>query len=256
MTVALASRELGGAGAPALVVLHGLLGSSRNWQSAGAALAARGPRVVALDLRNHGESPWAEACGHAEMARDVAAWIERSALAPVHLLGHSLGGKVAMRLAVERPDLVGRLTVVDIAPRDYPGRLRVEFAAMRALDLGAIASRRDADVALTALIPDWAQRQFLLTNLGQDASGAWVWKVNFSALESALPLMLANPLAHGQCFAGPARLIRGGKSDYVRDEDLPAFEGHFPRGDVVTLPDSGHNPHFDARSGFVDAVLA
>lgn len=255
MTVALASRELGGAGAPALVVLHGLLGSSRNWQSAGAALAARGPRVVALDLRNHGESPWSDACGHAEMAGDVAAWIERSRLAPVHLLGHSLGGKVAMRLAAERPDLVARLTVVDIAPRDYPGRLRVEFQAMRALDLAAIASRRDADNALTALIPDWAQRQFLLTNLGQDAAGAWVWKVNFPALEAALPAMLANPLAPGQRFTGPARLIRGGRSDYVRDEDLPAFRERFPSGDVVTLAESGHNPHFDARSGFVDAVL-
>jgi len=256
VTVALASRELGGAGAPALIVLHGLLGSSRNWQSAGSALAARGPRVVALDLRNHGESPWADASGHAEMARDVAAWIERSGLAPVHLLGHSLGGKVAMRLAAERPDLVGRLTVVDIAPRDYPGRLRVEFAAMRALDLASVTSRRQADNALAELVPDWAQRQFLLTNLGQDAAGTWVWKVNFKALEAALPQMLANPLGPGQGFAGPARLIRGGKSDYVRDEDLPEFHARFPQGDVVTLPESGHNPHFDARSGFVDAVLS
>lgn len=255
MTVDLASRELGGATSPAIVVLHGLLGSSRNWQSAGAAMAARGPRVVALDLRNHGESPWADACGHAEMAGDVAAWITRAGLGPVHLLGHSLGGKVAMRLATDRPDLVARLTVVDIAPRDYPGRLRVEFEAMRSLDLARLGGRREADAALTPLIPDWAQRQFLLTNLGQDARGAWVWKVNFRALEAALPLMLANPLAPGQAYAGPARLIRGGKSDYVRDEDLPAFRTRFPAGDVVTLPDSGHNPHFDARSGFVDAVL-
>lgn len=255
MTVPLASRELGGAGSPALIVLHGLLGSSRNWQSAGSALAARGPRVIALDLRNHGESPWADACGHAEMAGDVAAWIERSGLAPVHLLGHSLGGKVAMRLAAERPELVARLTVVDIAPREYPGRLRLEFEAMRALDLAAIRSRRDADLALTALVPDWAQRQFVLTNLGQDAAGAWVWKVNLPALESALPQMLGNPLAPGQVYAGPARLIRGGKSDYVRDEDLPLFLERFPAGDVVTLAESGHNPHFDARSGFVDAVL-
>jgi len=255
VTVDLASRELGGASSPAIVVLHGLLGSSRNWQSAGAAMAARGPRVIALDLRNHGESPWADACGHAAMAGDVAAWITREGLGPVHLLGHSLGGKVAMRLAADRPDLVARLTVVDIAPRDYPGRLRVEFEAMRSLDLARLGGRREADAALTPLIPDWAQRQFLLTNLGQDARGAWVWKVNFRALEAALPLMLANPLAPGQTYAGPARLIRGGKSDYVRDEDLPAFRARFPAGDVVTLPDSGHNPHFDARSGFVDAVL-
>lgn len=255
MTVSLVSRELGGTGTPAIVVLHGLLGSSRNWQSAGTALAARGSRVIALDLRNHGESPWAETCGPAEMAADVAAWLERSGLCPVHLLGHSLGGKVAMRLAAERPELVARLTVVDIAPRDYPGRLRLEFEAMRALDLGSIRSRRDADTALTTLVSDWAQRQFILTNLGQDAAGAWIWKVNFTALEAALPLMLSNPLAPGQRYTGPTRLIRGGKSDYVRDDDLPAFLDRFPAGDVITLAESGHNPHFDARSGFVDAVL-
>lgn len=256
MTVDLASRELGGAGSPALVVLHGLLGSSRNWQSAGAALAARGPRVVALDLRNHGESPWADDCGFAAMAADVASWLGRAGLGPVHLLGHSLGGKVAMRLAAERPGLVARLTVVDIAPRAYPGRLRVEFEAMRRLDLAALRSRREADASLAALLPDWALRQFVLTNLGQDGAGRWAWKVNLAALERALPELTADPLLPGQGFPGPARLVRGGRSDYVTDADLAGFAARFPASDAVTLPGSGHNPHFDSRSGFVDAVLA
>lgn len=254
MSLRLASRELGGEGPP-LVVLHGLLGSSRNWQSAGAALAARGPRVVALDLRNHGESPWDDECGFGAMAEDVRDWLAGAGLDSVHLVGHSLGGKVAMRLAAEDPGRVARLTVVDIAPRDYPGRLRVEFEAMRRLDLAALTSRRDADEALSDLVPDWALRQFILTNLGQDAAGRWTWKVNRAALERALPVLTADSLLPGQGYGGPCRVIRGGKSDYVRDEDLPAFAARFPRLDVVTLPESGHNPHFDARSGFVDAVL-
>jgi esterase len=256
VTVALASRDLGGAGEPALVVLHGLLGSSRNWQSAGAALAARGPRVLALDLRNHGESPWDEDCGFGAMADDVRAWLRASGLGPAHLVGHSLGGKVAMRLAAEEPGLVARLTVVDIAPRDYPGRLRVEFEAMRRLDLAGLGSRRDADQALADLVTDWALRQFILTNLGQDADGRWAWKVNRPALERALPMLTSDSLLPGQGYDGPCRVIRGGRSDYVRDADIPAFRARFPALDVVTLPESGHNPHFDARSGFVEAVLS
>lgn len=251
----LAARELGGEGPP-LVVLHGLLGSSRNWQSAGAALAERGHRVVALDLRNHGASPWADDCGYAAMAGDVAATLRGLGLGSVHLVGHSMGGKAAMRLAVDRPELVARLTVVDIAPRAYADRVRVEFAAMASLDLAAVTSRKDAEQRLAAEIPEWGLRQFILTNLGQDAEGRWRWTVPRTALAAALPAILGNPLAPDEVYAGPTRFIRGGRSDYVRDTDWPAIQAHFPQADLVTLPESGHNPHFDARKGFVEAVVA
>ena len=246
-------RELGGAGTP-LVVLHGLLGSARNWQSAGVALAERGHRVLAPDLRNHGVSPWGEDCSYAALAADVIAWLDRLAVGPVHLLGHSMGGKAAMRVVMDRPDLVARLTVVDISPRAYPDRVRQEFAAMEALDLAGLKSRKDADEKLTPLVADWGLRQFILTNLGQDADGRWRWTVNREALTKSLPQILADPLRPDEVWAGPTRFIRGGRSDYVRDEDLPKIRAHFPAADVVTLPASGHNPHFDARAGFVDAV--
>jgi len=174
-------RELGGAGAP-LVVLHGLLGSSRNWQSAGVALAERGHRVLAPDLRNHGSSPWGDDCSYAALSADVVAMLDRLALGPVHLVGHSMGGKAAMRLVMDRPDLVARLTVVDIAPRAYSDRVRVEFAAMSALDLSAVKSRKDAEEKLAAQVSEWGMRQFILTNLGQDAEGRWRWTVNREAL--------------------------------------------------------------------------
>ena len=248
-------REIGGAGAP-LVVLHGLLGSSRNWQSAGVALAERGHRVLAPDLRNHGSSPWDDDCSYAALAGDVVAMLDRLALGPVHLVGHSMGGKAAMRLVMDRPDLVARLTVVDIAPRAYADRVRVEFAAMNALDLAAVKSRKDADEKLAAQVPEWGMRQFILTNLGQDAAGRWAWTVHREALTRALPEILGNPLAAGEAWDGPVRFLRGGKSDYIRDEDHAAIRAHFPRADIVTLPDSGHNPHFEARAGFVEATLA
>jgi esterase len=248
-------RELGGAGAP-LVVLHGLLGSSRNWQSAGVALAERGHRVLAPDLRNHGSSPWADDCSYAAIACDVIAMLDGLSLGPVHLVGHSMGGKAAMRLVMDRPDLVARLTVVDIAPRAYSDRVRVEFAAMNALDLSALKSRKDAEEKLATSVPEWGMRQFILTNLGQDAEGRWRWTVNREALTNSLPDILGNSLAAGETWHGPTRFLRGGKSNYIRDEDATLIRAHFPRADVVTLPDSGHNPHFEARAGFVESVLA
>ena len=248
-------RELGGAGAP-LVVLHGLLGSSRNWQSAGVALAERGYRVLAPDLRNHGSSPWGDDCSYAALASDVIAMLDGLSLGPVHLVGHSMGGKAAMRLVMDRPDLVARLTVVDIAPRAYSDRVRVEFAAMNALDLSALKSRKDAEEKLATSVPEWGMRQFILTNLGQDAEGHWRWTVNREALTNSLPAILGNSLAVGETWHGPTRFLRGGKSNYIRDEDATLIRAHFPRADVVTLPDSGHNPHFEARAGFVEAALA
>jgi esterase len=167
-----------------------------------------------------------------------------------------MGGKAAMRLVMDRPDLVARLTVVDIAPRAYSDRVRVEFAAMNALDLAAVTSRKDAEAKLAAQVPEWGMRQFILTNLGQDAEGRWGWTVNREALTNSLPEILGNPLATGEVWEGPTRFLRGGKSSYIRDDDLAGIRAHFPRADVVTLPDSGHNPHFEARAGFVEATLA
>jgi len=134
-------RDLGGVGRPPLVILHGLLGSSRNWQAVGADLAP-GFHVFALDLRNHGRSPHADEMTYPAMVDDVLGWLDAQGLTRVTLMGHSLGGKVAMLLACRHPDRVERLVVVDIAPKDYPAHAdRAEFAAMNALPLAALRSR-------------------------------------------------------------------------------------------------------------------
>jgi pimeloyl-ACP methyl ester carboxylesterase len=250
----LAARELGGSGSP-IVILHGLLGSSRNWQSAGVALAASGHRVIGLDLRNHGSSPWDDDCSYTAMAEDVRAFLQSEKLDSVHLVGHSMGGKVAIRLALSYPELVSRLTIVDIAPRTYSDRVRVEFTAMNSIDLTKIKSRRDAENQLMDTVTDWGMRQFILTNLNSDESGVWKWTVNREALTQSLQSILDFDIIDSETFNGSTRFIRGGKSSYISDADFILIKKHFPLADMITLPESGHNPHFDSRAGFVDAVL-
>ena len=251
--VPLAIKDLGGEGPP-LLVLHGLLGSSRNWLSTGTALAANGWHVFAADLRNHGASPWANDCSYPAMARDVLAVIKNQGWKSVHLIGHSMGGKVAMRVAMDRPDLVSRLTVVDIAPKAYTNRIPEGFLAMAAFDLSKIRSRKEADEALALSVSDWALRQFILTNLQSREDGGWRWGVNQPALTASLTDIMGNPVNKGEAFAGPTRFICGGKSSYVTEADWPKIQEFFPAADRIVLPDSGHNPHFDARGGFVEAV--
>src|SRR4051812_2005774 len=162
MSIALAATDYGQG--PPLLVLHGLFGSGRNWASIAQRLAAD-RRVITLDLRNHGASPWQDAMGYAEMATDLLDHIETHGLGPSAVLGHSMGGKVAMTAAFVRPDLVERLVVVDIAPVANPPNLLAYVKAMRAADLAGVTRRGEVDAALAEAVPNAAERGFLLQNL-------------------------------------------------------------------------------------------
>jgi len=250
------ARELGGTGKPPLVLLHGLLGSSRNWQTAGGGLAeadaARGGRNVwALDLRNHGKSPWSDTMTYEAMVADVLAWLDAKGWGEVDLMGHSMGGKVAMALACRHPERVRRLVVVDIAPKDYLSHgHRAEFAAMNELRLDTLQSRGEAEMRMEGRVPDWAMRKFLTTNLERGDDGAWRWAINLPVLTAALPEVERNPLATGEHYEGPVLVVRGGKSRYIGDEDLPGVAEYFPASRVATIAAAGHNPHMETRAEF------
>jgi esterase len=252
-TVELFHRDFCGKGPPS-VILHGMLGSSRNWTTVARDLAAT-RRVYALDLRNHGMSPHAQGMTYAAMTADVLAWLDAHAVGPAEFIGHSMGGKVAMVLACAHPARVSRLVVVDIAPRVYhwPAR-REEFAAMREVDLAGLRSRAEAEAGMEGRVPDWAMRKFLTTNLERQEGGGWRWQVNLPALEAALPELERNPLGPGDRFQGPALFVAGAKSTYIRPQDHAAILGHFPAARVEVLPGCGHNPHIEAREAFVRAV--
>jgi len=249
----LAHRDFGGEGRPALVILHGLLGSSRNWQSAGRDLATSF-HVCALDLRNHGGSFHAREMDYGTLAGDVIAWMNAHTIERAHLLGHSMGGKVAMRLACEQPERVNRMVVVDIAPRSYRGTHNPEFSAMRGLDLDAIKTRQDAEQAMEAEVPDWAFRKFLLTNLERTEEGRFRWTINLSDLAAGIPALEDEPLSPKHHCAAEVLFVLGGKSRYFKPGDEQHVCAHFPAARIETIAESGHNPHFDTRERFVEVV--
>ena len=249
-------HDLGGAGRPPLVILPGFLGSSRNWQTAGAGLASRF-HVRALDLRNHGCSPGSSEMTFDAMIEDVQGWMEAQDLATATLLGHSMGGKVAMRLACRYPARVARLIAIDIAPKEYAGMAqRAEVIAMNELRLDGLRSRAEAELRLEGRVDSWAMRKFITSLLERAASGHWRWTVNLPVLTAALPELVKPPLEPGDRFDGPASFILGGKSRFVEAGDHAIIRRHFPAATIMTIAESGHNPHIESRKAFVQAVLS
>jgi pimeloyl-ACP methyl ester carboxylesterase len=250
MTLRLAATEAG-AGSP-VVILHGLFGSARNWQGIARRLGAN-HRIIALDLRNHGASPWDPSMTYADMAGDVAAFVAERGLAATAMIGHSMGGKAAMVLALTRPDLVSRLVVVDIAPVVYPhDRFAGLVRSLIALDLAAIRRRADADRLLAPLIADVATRQFLLQNL-VEIEGRFEWRMNLAAILANLAEIAAIPALKGE-YRGPALFVHGTRSNHVLPEHEPAIRRIFPKAAFAAIDGAGHWVHADRPEAFVEAV--
>ena len=251
MAVALAHAEWG-AGPPVLI-LHGLFGSAQNWTTIGRRLGAQF-HVLALDLRNHGASPWARPMDYEAMADDVAAFMTAQKIAGAPIIGHSMGGKAAMVLALKAPALVPRLVVVDIAPVVRDTVLDPYIEAMAALDLSRIKRRAEADAALQPQIPDVMVRNFLLQNLVA-VDGGMRWRINLEVLHQDMPKIAGFPaFPAGASYRGPTLVVRGAASDYVDDEELAAFGKFFPSFKLVTIPNAGHWVHAEAADAFLAAV--
>jgi esterase len=251
-SVELAIRELGAG--PPVVILHGLLGSSRNWQAIAKQLGQR-YRVVLPDLRNHGASPWSPAMTYPAMAADLELLLDRLGLAEAAVVGHSMGGKAAMTLALTRPERVSRLVVVDIAPVDYGGRGFLDYiAALQALDLDALHRRAKADAALAEAVPDAGVRAFLLQNLGFEG-GRPRWQPDLDSLARSMPTITGFPAElAGRRYPGPTLLIRGERTSYVTEDGVAACRALCPGARLLTVRGAGHWVHADAPAIVIGAL--
>ena len=236
-----------GAGKP-FIILHGLLGSSDNWQTLSKRFAEHF-RVFAVDLRNHGKSPHDALIDYLSMAADLDAFIGKHQLRNPILLGHSMGGKVAMQFAGTFPERLEKLIVADIAPKSYPDYHTQILDALGELDLGKFSSRSEIDSALAAKISEAPLRQFLLKNVTRDADGPFRWKINLPAIREHYPKITENVLIKHP-FDRPTLFIRGEKSDYITDADEPAIRRSFPHAEIATIRGAGHWLHAEKPDEF------
>ena len=227
---------------PALVILHGLFGNLDNWQTLARKWADH-YQVILVDLRNHGRSPHADEMTYQLMAQDVAETLETLGIDECYLLGHSMGGKAAMQAALTYPTLVTKLVVVDMATRQYGRGHNDVFAALHALVPAALEDRREAEEQMKPYMQDAGVRMFLLKNLARDSEEGFRWRMNLEVLDRDYDNLIAPVGTLGQTYAGPALFIRGGKSDYIQDEDWPGVLKHFPHATLATVRGAGHWVH-------------
>lgn len=244
-------RELG-EGKP-MMILHGLFGFSDNWQTHAKKLAEY-YRVILVDLRNHGHSDWSDDFSYDLMAQDVYELSQELELEDLILIGHSMGGKVAMRVAQQYEDLLEKLIVVDMGIKSYPMHHQHILAGIHSVKVDTIKARREAEAQMREHIDSEGVLQFLLKNLHWKEKGKLAWRMNTAVLEREMPEILS-AMPEGEVFT-PTLFIRGELSNYILDEDIESIENQFLDSEIVTIDGAGHWVHAESPGEFLEAVLS
>jgi pimeloyl-ACP methyl ester carboxylesterase len=241
-----------GQGEP-VIILHGLLGSSDNWKPIAARLGECFG-VFALDQRNHGRSPHSQQMNYPLMAQDILEFLAQHHLERAHVIGHSMGGKTAMELALRFTEKVGKLIVVDISPRAYHPHHEPILAALMALEPSSYLTRQQIEDALAPAIPDLALRRFLLKNLARNSDGRFSWRIGLHEIHQNYS-RLCEALTSDRAFEKPTLFIRGESSHYLTEQDTPFMRGLFPHAIVQSIPDAAHWVHVENAPAFIQAVI-
>lgn len=231
-----------------LVLIHGLFGNLDNLASCGRHLEQQGYQVIRIDLANHGESPSQDSVNYSSMAADVLALLDELAVNQCHLIGHSMGGKVAMRLALEHPARVKKLVVADIAPVPYQSHHTQVFKGLDLLWERRPASRTEADSLLSSCIEDVGVRQFLLKNL-RFSQGRSEWRLRYPQIKQSYPAILDWP-ALNLSFSGPTLFVKGERSDYITESSRTAIGRYFPAAKAHIIQGAGHWLHAEKADSF------
>jgi len=236
-----------------LLILHGLFGSSDNWQTL-AKQFATDFKVFSIDLRNHGRSFHHEEFDYRVMMHDISEFVHEKGLDKVSLLGHSMGGKLSMNYALHFPEKVKNLIIIDIAPRKYRVLHDGIIQALKSLDLRLYKKREEVDEALTDMLQNFLIRQFLLKNLIRNNSGNFDWKINLDVIDRSVENLVVE-ISSKMPFEGKTLFIAGDKSDYIRPVDEDQIFELFPNAQVKYLPDVGHWVHAQAPDLLYQTVM-
>jgi esterase len=239
-----------GTGKP-LVIIHGFLGMSDNWKSLGSQYAAEGFQVHILDLRNHGKSFHSDDFSYDVMSEDVLEYCQANNLEKVAIIGHSMGGKVAMLFATNYPNKVDKLIVADIGPKYYAPHHQDILAGLNAVDFSTKPSRTEVEETLYPFILDFGTRQFLMKNLYWKEPGQLDFRFNLKVFNEKIEV-IGTALPENALFENPTLFIRGSNSKYILDTDLPEIKKHFPNIELATIPNVGHWLHAENPKQFFE----
>ncbi len=227
-----------------VIILHGLFGTLDNWQTIAKKLADQ-YTVFIVDQRNHGKSPHTDTMNYALMAEDLKEFMETNWIYEASIIGHSMGGKTAMQMTLEYPEMINKLVVVDIGPQAYEGGHGAIFEALLSLDPGEIQGRKEAEAFLEAKIADFGVRQFLLKNLTRKKEGGYRWKMNLDTIHKAYSEILMS-INGTEAFTGETLFIKGETSDYLSESDMVDIHKYFPQAKMKNIKKAGHWVHADA----------
>lgn len=241
-----------GSGDP-VIILHGMFGMLDNWQYVAKKLADHF-MVFILDLRNHGKSPHSSDFSYEIMAQDVFNFMEENWIFKAHLIGHSMGGKVAMRLACEHEDRIEKLVVVDIAPKKYIGNHQKIFDALFSINLDQLNSRNEAESILKNKIESQGVRQFILKNMHINKdSQKYEWKMNLKVIHESYAHILDRDKLENQ-FHQPTLFVKGEDSDYINSEEWDQYIQYFPNAELQSIAQAGHWVHADQPKEFLEIL--